>query len=395
MLTNHHIALDGWSLPILLQEIFAGYYGQRLPTAVPYRRFVDWLDTRDRDAARAAWAEVFAGFGAPTLVGRADPLGLAPRKVASLKVSEHSTRALGELARAHHTTVSTVLQAAFAQVLMSITGHGDIAFGSVVSGRPAEVIGAEQMVGLLINTVPVRATVTGETTASDLLDQLRTAHNHTFEHEHLGLTEIHRATGHRQLFDTVFVYENYPTDTAALSGADGLAITAISARDHYHYPLAVQAVPGAELDLRFQYSTAVFGADEIDTVIERFRRILSAMTADPTEPLTVEPLGAVPDSPEPPHQRTDGGRGPATLVEQILADIYIQVLGVDQVGVDDGFFDLGGDSLSAMRAVAAVNAALGSDLAATVLLEAPTVRSLSERLGEEPSAQAEVSASES
>ncbi|WP_231748855.1 non-ribosomal peptide synthetase [Mycobacterium sp. M26] len=395
VVTNHHILLDGWSLPILLQEIFAGYYGQRLPTPVPYRRFVDWLDSRDRDAARAAWAEVFTGFGAPTLVGPTDPLGHAPRKVASLKVSEHSTRALGELARSHHTTVSTVLQAAFAQVLMSITGHGDVAFGSVVSGRPAEVTGAEQMVGLLINTVPVRATVTGETTSSDLLDQLRTTHNHTFEHQHLGLNEIHRATGHRQLFDTVFVYENYPTDPASLSGVDGLTITDIAARDYYHYPLAVQAVPGPELDLRFQYSTAVFGAEEIETVIERFRRVLSAMTTDPAEPLAVEPLGSGPVSPEQRHHRVDADRGPATLVGQILTDIYIQVLGVDRVGVDDSFFDLGGDSLAALRAVAAINAALGTDLAATILVEEPSVRGLSERLGEEPSEQTEVSASES
>ena len=72
VLTNHHIVLDGWSLPILLQEIFAGYYGQRLPAAAPYRRFVTWLADRDLDAAHAAWREVLAGFDTPTLVGPPD-----------------------------------------------------------------------------------------------------------------------------------------------------------------------------------------------------------------------------------------------------------------------------------------------------------------------------------
>ena len=198
VLTNHHIVLDGWSLPILLREMFAGYYGQRLPAAAPYRRFVSWLAGRDLDAARAAWREVLAGFDTPTLVGPPDRLGSGGASVASFRVSEQTTRALGELARSHHTTVSTVLQGAWAQLLMSLTGQRDVAFGTVVSGRPAEVVGADSMVGLLINTVPVRASITPATTTADLLDQLQSAHNHTLEHQHLALSEIHRVTGQEQ-----------------------------------------------------------------------------------------------------------------------------------------------------------------------------------------------------
>ena len=81
MLTNHHIVLDGWSLPILLGEVFAGYYGQRLPPAAPYRRFVSWLAGRDLDAARAAWGEVLAGFDTPTLVGPPDRLEPGSRRL--------------------------------------------------------------------------------------------------------------------------------------------------------------------------------------------------------------------------------------------------------------------------------------------------------------------------
>ena len=210
VLTFHHIVLDGWSLPILLQEIFAGYYGQRLPAAAPYRRFVTWLADRDLDAAHAAWREVLAGFDTPTLVGPPGRLGLGQRGVASFRVPEETTRALSELARSHHTTVNTVLQAAWAQLLMWLTGQHDVVFGTAVSGRPAEVAGAESMVGLLINTVPVRAHITPATTTADLLDQLQSAHNHTLEHQHLALSEIHRVTGHDQLFDTLFVLRELP-----------------------------------------------------------------------------------------------------------------------------------------------------------------------------------------
>jgi acyl carrier protein len=278
---------------------------------------------------------------------------------------------------------------------MWLTGQHDIAFGAVVSNRPTEVTGADAMVGLLINTVPVRATVTPTTTTADLLDQLQSAHNHTIDHHHLGLSEIHRVTGHRQLFDTVFVYENYPTDAAALSSADGLAITGLTNRDYYHYPLTVQALPGSELQVHVQYQADVFDAADIETLIERFHRVLVDMTADPARrlsPVDARDVGrhAGPD---------DWGSGMSAVavpeylglpdypdypeyqgVEQILADIYTQVLGVDQVKPDESFFDLGGDSLAAMRAIARINAALGVQLALPILFDAPSVRGLTERL---------------
>src|SRR6516164_3046613 len=133
VLTNHHIVLDGWSLPVLLGEIFAGYYGQRLPPAASYRRFISWLAGRDLDAARAAWREVLAGFDTPTLVGPPGRVGLGRRGVASFGVPEETTQALTELARSCHTTVNTVLQAAWAQLLMWQTGQPDVAFGTAVS----------------------------------------------------------------------------------------------------------------------------------------------------------------------------------------------------------------------------------------------------------------------
>ena len=283
MLTNHHIVLDGWSLPILLQEIFASYYGQRLPAAGSYRRFVSWLAERDLDAAHAAWRDVLADFDTPTLVGPPGRLKLGRRGVQSYRLTAETTQAVNELARCCHTTVNTVLQGVWAQLLMWLTGQHDVAFGAAVSGRPAEVAGAESMVGLLINTVPVRAHITPATTTADLLDQLQRAHNHTLDHQHLALNEIHRATGHDQLFDTLFVFENYPIDTTALLRTNGLAITDFTGRESTHYPLTMQATPGTELGFRIEFDTDVFDAASIETLIERLQRVLVAMTADPTQ----------------------------------------------------------------------------------------------------------------
>ena len=326
VLTNHHIVLDGWSLPILLREMFAGYYEQRLPVPVPYRRFVSWLAGRDRDAARVAWGEVLAGFDTPTLVGPSDRLGQGRRGVASFRVPEQTTRAVSELARSRHTTVNTVLHGAFARVLCWLTGRHDIAFGTTVSGRPAEMVGSDAMVGLLINTVPVRATITPATTTADLLDQLHRAHNQTLDHQHLALNDIHRITGHDHLFDTLFVYENYPLDTAALSSIDGLAITEFSHREYNHYPLAVQAVPGDELNLRVEFDTDVFDIANIQTLIQRFIRVLVVMTTDPGRRLaSIDLLD------EAEHAGLDGWGNRAVLTRRAPAPVSIPALFAAQV----------------------------------------------------------------
>ncbi|WUI28994.1 amino acid adenylation domain-containing protein [Mycobacterium sp. NBC_00419] len=284
--TNHHIVLDGWSTPILLQEVFAAYHGQRLPAPVPYRRFVTWLADRDLDAARTAWRETLAGFDTPTLVGPPELLRPGRPGVESARLSAAATRAVTELARTHHTTVSTVLQAAWAVLLTTLTGRHDVAFGVPVSGRPTELPGAAAMVGLLINTVPVRANISAQTSTADLLDQLHRSHNQTLEHQHLALSDIHRITGHERLFDTLFVYENYPLDTDLLRTAGDLAISEITTRDYTHYPLTVQAMPGTELGFGVEFDTDVFDTDAIRAIIDRFTRVLTAMTVDPARPLS-------------------------------------------------------------------------------------------------------------
>nr|WP_163737384.1 non-ribosomal peptide synthase/polyketide synthase [Mycobacterium gallinarum] len=283
ILTFHHIVMDGWSLPILLQEIFAGYYGHRLPPAASYRRYVSWLLDRDLDAAQKAWGEVLAGFDTPTLVG--SPQRFGHRGVEAFRLPEETMRTLGELARSNHTTVNTVLQAAWAQLLMWLTGRHDVVFGTAVSGRPADVVGAEAMVGLLINTVPVRARITSASTTADLLDQLQSVYVQTLDHQFLPLNEIHRITGVDQLFDTLFVYENYPVDTDAMVGADGLAIGGFSTRERNHYPLTLQAQPGSDLSLRLEFDTGVFGPAGVEKLIQRFTQVVAAMTAEPTRRL--------------------------------------------------------------------------------------------------------------
>ncbi|WP_156734757.1 non-ribosomal peptide synthetase, partial [Mycobacterium sp. E183] len=319
VLTIHHIVLDGWSVPILVNETFACLTGQRLGPPAPYRRFVTWLADRDLGAARAAWGEVLAGFDTPTLVGPPHQLELGARGLATFSVSAETTRALGELARSCQSTVSTVLQAAWAQLLTWLTGNYDVAFGTTVSGRSADVVGAESMVGLLINTIPVRARLTPATSTADLLEQLQRAHNDTLEHEHLSLSEIHRMTGHDKLFDTLFAYENYPLETSAMAVNHQLSITDFNVFERNHYPLTIQAaLAGDRLGLRVEYDAGVFDAHTIDALTKRLERVLVAMTTDPTRRLSALDLL---DSPERAHLDALGNRAALTRPAPAAASI--------------------------------------------------------------------------
>jgi acyl carrier protein len=164
-------------------------------------------------------------------------------------------------------------------------------------------------------------------------------------------------------------------------------------------------VPGRELDLRIQFRTDVFDAASIEALIERLQRVVVAMTADPTQRLSSTDLldagehtrltanGKLdkPALPAPEYSDAEGYRAPADAVEEIVAGIYAQVLGLERVGVDESFFDLGGDSLSAMRVIAAINTVLDVRLAMPTLFHAPSVRSLSQQLGRHASTDSFVS----
>ncbi|MCV7085171.1 hypothetical protein H7H52_05425, partial [Mycolicibacter hiberniae] len=116
---------------------------------------------------------------------------------------------------------------------------------------------------------------------AELLDDMQSTHNDLLEHEHLALNEIHHLAGHDRLFDTLFLYENYPVDASTFIGAHELTITEFATHEYNHYPLSVMALPGHQLGLRVEYDRAAFDLADVEALIERLRRILAAMTADP------------------------------------------------------------------------------------------------------------------
>ncbi|MER5938606.1 amino acid adenylation domain-containing protein [Streptomyces sp. NPDC001928] len=290
--TSHHILVDGWSMPLLVRELFAlcrtDADATLLPDPAPYRAYLAWLAGQDSEAARAAWRTALDGVDEPTLLVPADPdrAPVLPEAVRA-EVPRELTAALSGWARARGLTLNTVVQGCWALLLGRLTGRQDVVFGAVTSGRPAEVPDVESMIGMFLTTVPVRVRLHPDATLTELLHTVQDRQTALMPHEHLGLAEIHKAAGLAgEVFDTVVLFENFPLDAAGPDeGADGTRVLRTEARDARHHPLSLAVFPGDALTLRLDYAPDQFTRADVERIALMFRHLLHTVADTPALPL--------------------------------------------------------------------------------------------------------------
>ncbi|MFF5336580.1 amino acid adenylation domain-containing protein [Streptomyces sp. NPDC013181] len=281
VLSTHHILLDGWSLPVVIGELFAHYRAEvtgtphGLPAGTPFREYVRWLSHVDTEAAEGAWRTALAGF-TPTRIGDRDPGEPLPSRHLRFSLDESETNALAGTARRHGLTLATVLQACWALVLGEETGCPDVVFGSVVSGRPAELPGVEKMVGLFINTLPTRVRIDPAESLGDLFARIQDEQTKLLPYQHISLTDIRRITDSGDMFDTMMSFANYPFDGEALRRpAPGLELVRASGDDRQHYPLGVVISHRDDLlTVQVEYRPHLIAPDRADDLARRFVALL-------------------------------------------------------------------------------------------------------------------------
>ena len=296
LISNHHLLMDGWSAPVLVGEVLAAYAERgstaSLPRVTPYRDYLSFIAAQDHAASLQAWREALSGLEEGTrLAPRSSQTQatVVPERM-DLALDRPLTRSLVRLGREHALTLNTIVQTAFGVLLGRLTGRGDVVFGVTVAGRPAELSGAERMVGLFINTLPLRMRLAAELPLVELLKRTQSAQSALMAHQHVGLAEIQRAAGFGagsgDLFDTLVVFENYPVDRGALAQqANGLKLGQVEGRDATHYPLALIVQPGEALQLRLDYRGDLFDRGTVEAIGQRLIRLLTAAVADATRPL--------------------------------------------------------------------------------------------------------------
>ncbi|MFJ2482034.1 non-ribosomal peptide synthetase [Pseudomonas sp. NPDC087598] len=291
--TSHHILMDGWSNSQLLGEVLQRYSGQAVPNRVgSYRDYIGWLQRQDAQAGEAFWKTQLSLLDEPTLLARVWADGAATAASGHARhtqlLDSQQTRHLSEFARRQKVTVNTVVQGAWVLLLQRYTGQSAVAFGATVSGRPADLPGVEQQVGLFINTLPVIAAARPELALGAWLQALQSQNLALREYEHTPLFDIQRWAGQggEGLFDSLLVFENYPVSEALDKGApQGMRFGQVSSHEQTNLPLTVLVDLGDTLSLEFAYARQHFSAAVIEQIAGQMHNLLLQFSAASAEGL--------------------------------------------------------------------------------------------------------------
>ncbi|MFC8570071.1 amino acid adenylation domain-containing protein [Streptomyces sp. NPDC057245] len=296
--TVHHIVADGWSVPPMLRTLLAEYHrpGSVRPLG-GFPEHVRRLAAADGGAGDRVWREQLAGLPGPALIAE----GHTPSdRFADTAVTAGSD--VDAAARAAGVPLSVAVHTAWALTLGGILHRDDVVFGSTVSGRDADVPGIEDMVGLLINTVPVRVRWSAETTAAELLASVRAHHSAVLPHQHVSLARIARQAGTGPLFDTLVVFD-VATDVRALrEPGHTLAVTGIVNEGAPHYPLTlvVERTPDGAPRFNAVHDAGLLREAQVQNILHTFTRNLTALLTGPDTPAgTLTSPGTRPAAPVP------------------------------------------------------------------------------------------------
>ncbi|MFJ8166176.1 amino acid adenylation domain-containing protein [Streptomyces sp. NPDC096136] len=290
IVTAHHTLFDGWSSPLVIKDLVRLYAGdEELPPVRGYGDYLAWLSRQDREASAARWKEELDGFEQPTLVaadrtarGEAEALGRV-----EVPLSIDKGRELARRAAELGVTLNTLLQGAWAVLLSKLTGQHDVVFGAAVNGRPADLAGSDEMVGLFINTLPTRVRCRPGDTLAEVVTDLQDRQVSLLDHHYYGLADIQRGVGLPSLFDTIVVFENYPIDREGIVEANesaGFTIDAIRPFAGSHYPLTLNS-SDPYLRLSLDYQTTLFDRAAAEVLAARLVRVLDRVLEDPRTPV--------------------------------------------------------------------------------------------------------------
>ena len=397
--STHHLLLDRWSWPIVLQEIGFAYQALRdgrkveLPPATPWRRYLAWLADRDASATEAFWRGVLAGFEPahlPALNGVGGDGGEE-----RLDLSAEETMGLTSMARERRVTVNALISTAWGFWVSRATDRTDVVLGLAVSGRPEEIHGIDRLVGMCINNVPIRLTFHARDSVSDVIRRFVERQNAAAAHAHATVTDLQTWSGlpwHERLFDTLLVFQQGTSDEASnwlgeteagssrRSGRQA-AVRMLHGNTQTAYPLAVVVSSGERLVLRLAYQGRALSAAGAREVLTELKTILLALPELGDAPVS-EVLSMI--SRPGIAARAVTARGPlarpTTDTEWVVSRIWAELLGRDEVGIDENFFDLGGQSLVATQIMSRVRDAFRLELRVSLLFEQPTVERFSRAL---------------
>ncbi|HWX40369.1 MAG TPA: amino acid adenylation domain-containing protein [Blastocatellia bacterium] len=301
--SHHHLISDGWSAAIVLKEVRTCYEALRLGKEPmlqrprPYRDYIAWLKHGNLSEAEAFWSKSLKGFDSPTPVpgARSGSGGPNPAQIVNdtISLSKLSAADLRSFAGRHRLTINTLVQGAWAMLLGRYSGEQDVVFGATTAGRPAELSGVESMVGVFINTSPVRTKLPAETSVIDWLSDLQNQQVEQRQYEYSPLVKVQKWSGlppGQHLFDTLLVFENYPIESSL--GQGSFRVTSIRVIENPHYPLTLMASLDRALVLQLSFDRNRIEPDAAAQLLDHLNVLLENLIANPSSHLDqIEMLG--------------------------------------------------------------------------------------------------------
>lgn len=385
--TYHHIAIDGWSVALIMDDVLAHYHhrlagGPLPPARPPFRDYIAWLQRQDDDAAEDYWRHALEGAG-PSRLGPLHPAqptdatGEVERRLATLPDAVAAD--LRAATERHRVTFGTLAAAAWAVVLSRLSGRDDVIFGQPVSGRPLDLPHAGAMVGMFANTLPVRVQVDADAEVGDWLRALQTRNARMRRHETTPLSSIQGWAGvpGRQLFDTLLNIETVIPVKAAPE--DPVSLGRLRLHDKISMPVVITIAPPPRAEINLLVHTGRFDPGFTDELLARVVDTLGAIATAARVGAVVEAAGAVVPARSPDPGPAGPLPAPNPEVETRVVKVYRDVLGIAEVDPAASFFDLGGDSFSAVRAAGRIDGA-----SVGLLARHPSARALAAALGDAP-----------
>jgi surfactin family lipopeptide synthetase C len=289
--SHHHILMDGWSVPIVMQELlhFYGGAGQPLPRPRPYQDYIRWLQKQEPSQAEAYWRRSLQGFATPTPLPASLTRPRQPHSFAEERftLAAPITDGLQGLARQHRLTVNSFAQGAWALLLSRYSGEERVLFGAALASRPPELIGIESMVGLFLNNLPVSVQLSPEAKLLDWLQSIQAAQVEREQYAHTplvdiqGWSEMPRAL---PLFESHVAFESFPLGDVA-EDEQTLEVGQARVTSFTNSAIVVRVIPGDEMAVDLIYDAERFEAAAIHALGEQFVSLLTQFASRPEQTL--------------------------------------------------------------------------------------------------------------
>jgi amino acid adenylation domain-containing protein/non-ribosomal peptide synthase protein (TIGR01720 family) len=290
--TYHHIILDGWSMPVLMEEFLKVYEAIVNKTPLPqyaedkFEDYIRHIETNTLEQERQYWQQYLAGVEEGSLLPFINTMdrttGIGRYETLSLLLDEGITTPVQAYAQQNHITINTLMQGIWSWLLSKYTGSDSVVYGIIVSGRPEGLAEVERRVGLYINTIPFHTVIEKEKTVSDWLQQLQQQQAASQKFQYTALSNVRTWTGVTgDLFDTLVVFENYPVDEVIASKDWTLQVQGVQSKEHNNYPLSLEIGAGKVINICFNYNSKLLSGVYVKNISDHFSYLLQQIINTP------------------------------------------------------------------------------------------------------------------